>query len=73
MQEFPLTIETLLPAGDAEYIHQGQLLQKRLSFTLPEKREHKTICCQLSIRYGENQSASSRLVSIDLNEKSNDD
>ena len=67
LQEFPPTIETSLPISDVEYIHPGQLLQKRLSFTLPEKREHKTICCQLNTQFGKNQVASTSLLWVNLN------
>ncbi len=67
LQEVPTTIETSTLDGNIEYIHSGQLLQKRLCFTLPENCEHKTTCYQLSIRYEKKQFASTSLLWINLN------
>jgi hypothetical protein len=66
----PHSTTLISPIWDAEYVHPGQLLEKRLHFTLPRHCKDGTFCCHVTTQLDKTRKASTSLLGLNLHKES---
>jgi hypothetical protein len=69
LHDLPHVTAPTSPTWDVEYVQPGQLLEKKLHFTLPRRCEDETICCHVTTQLDRNRTTSTSLLALNLNKE----